>query len=374
MPPPNGTDPRTLSADVGTTGDSTVGVQGTAVEIFSVSHTLDRASEVIFPNHANVFQRYCARERHLGARHRVLATDLPSVAPAVQRANALADATAKMNALLAVQTTQRRAAANQMFPLLNARDEVVDGTLRAMAVFCHGFSDGCEAGLINENAARFAQAVHAATAAAGGHAHPAAQDLRVVLYCCLCAHSHPPSASEPENEGHNSLAENLCAALRDAGLAGAQVDAHVVAGHSVRNTAVRRFFASPPGDTSAGSTHRGIYRETMVSVHRERAIGAVSGRALFYVWYSMLVPHDNDLDMHFREPDPNAPGTLRRSTLWMRFPFMSLEEVRRELADSYETFKQQFEAWAATAPPSLTQGRHQHPAMASFRSRWRVTP
>lgn len=227
------------------------------------------------------------------------------MAPAVQRANALTDLAAKRNALLAVQGRQRHAAAGRLFARLNERDKTVDGTLRAMAVFCHGFSDGCEAGLINENAAQFARAVHAATAPAGGHAHPAARDLRLVLYCCLCGHSHPSSESVPEADGHNSLAaEHLCAALRDAGLAEAQVDAHILAGHAVRNTTVRRFFVTPPGDTSAGSTYRGIYRESMVSPRHGRAMGDVSGRALFYVWYSMLVPHDNPLDMHFRKARP----------------------------------------------------------------------
>jgi hypothetical protein len=159
------------------------------------------------------------------------------------------------------------------------------GTLDAVVFFCHGWSKGIQAGFARAHVPTLAAAIDGASA---GHVEFAPN---VILYCCSTGDDPQDRSDEAAGTGDNSFADRL----RDALCAVnpyCRVTAHDTVAHTTKNPYA-------------------LFFDGMGS--------AVGGAGGYY---------------------PVAPGgplwakwrrKLRETNLRFRFPFMSVEEIHREL-------------------------------------------
>ena len=110
-----------------------------------------------------------------------------------------------------------------------------NGSLAALACFCHGWKTGIQFGFDRSSVGWLAQAL------AG------ARDVRVALYACSTAQGEGDDAAAVGGDG--GFADLLRDTLCRAGAVDCQVDAHTTAGHTTKNPFVRRFqgMGSPLG-------------------------------------------------------------------------------------------------------------------------------
>lgn len=166
----------------------------------------------------------------------------------------------------------RRERLAQLLAAVDARAE-----LDLVALFCHGWTGGVQLGPYSADTPALAQVL----------ARRARPGLAVALYACSSGASPEGHPVAPGGEG--GFADALRDALVAEGLAGAHVDAHTVVGHTTRNPYVRRFTA---------------------------------GQALGGEW---LIAPDDPLWPRWRLQ-------LRETDLRLRYPLMTAEQIRAELA------------------------------------------
>jgi hypothetical protein len=158
------------------------------------------------------------------------------------------------------------------------------GYLETLALFCHGWKDGLQIGVRKEQVPQLADSLRAV----------AAPWLRVVLYCCDAgrdADDERVDDTKPGPGGEGGLADVLRNALRQVGITGT-IYAHTTAGHTTRNPWVRRF---EPDEIGGG--------RYIIEPHS----------ALWRPWCRAL-----------------------RGDLRFRYPFMTTEQIERELVGEGE--------------------------------------
>jgi hypothetical protein len=175
-------------------------------------------------------------------------------------------------------------------PMAARRREVLellkDGVdFDAIAFFCHGWSNGIQAGFTRANVAQLAKALDKAWEPLG--------DARVVLYCCSTGADPEDSPVQAAGTGDNSFADRLRDALCALGDTACRVTAHDTVAHTTMNPHALFFdgMGSPVG--GAG----GYYP-------------VAPGSPLWPKWRKAL----RTTDMRFE------------------FPFMSIAEIHAELA------------------------------------------
>jgi len=148
--------------------------------------------------------------------------------------------------------------------------------LSQLAFFCHGWTNGIQAGIGVPDLPELAAALEETSPNV---------DVRVTLYCC--------STGGGGNGGDGGFADELRDALCRRGMVRCVVDAHTTPGHTTTNPHVRRFVGT-------GTEHGGAGGSWIVS----------PGSALWPRWRSML-----------------RSGDLRFS-----FPLLGVEEIHTLLA------------------------------------------
>ncbi len=178
-------------------------------------------------------------------------------------------------------------------PLAARRKEVmqlIDGTTEspyrefdAVAFFCHGWSNGIQAGFTRANVATLVAAVQETSPF---------ESVRVVLYCCSTGDDPQDSPKQAAGTGDNSFADKLRDTLCQEG----DEECHVVAHDTVAHTTMNPFalFFDGMGSTSGGAG--GFYP-------------VAPGSQLWAKWRK----------------------ALRTTNLRFRFPFMSVAEIHAEL-------------------------------------------
>lgn len=107
------------------------------------------------------------------------------------------------------------------------------GAVKVVALFCHGWPDGVQAGFRSEHARGLARELE----------NVAATELTVALYCCSTGADQDPATdetAEPGPGGDGGFADRLRDELGAVGVQ-ATVYAHSTAGHCTRNPRVRIF-------------------------------------------------------------------------------------------------------------------------------------
>ncbi len=107
-------------------------------------------------------------------------------------------------------------------------------TVSLLALFCHGWKGGVQLGPYSQDVEVLVRSLQLR----------ARHDLAICLYACSTADGIDPDGDGPAPGGEGGFADALRDALLRAGIGGAHVDAHTVAGHTARNPYVRRFDAS----------------------------------------------------------------------------------------------------------------------------------
>lgn len=102
----------------------------------------------------------------------------------------------------------------------------------SVAIFCHGWLDGIQAGFTRKNVGELAAALVRVTRG------PAPV---VALFCCSTGEDPEGDALSAAGAGEGSFADKLRDALREAGATGCSVYAHTTAAHTTRNPYVIRF-------------------------------------------------------------------------------------------------------------------------------------
>lgn len=138
--------------------------------------------------------------------------------------------------------------------------------VRTIVFMCHGWLSGIQFGFDKTSLKDLAWALARVV------------DVRVVLYACSTAQGGPG--------GDGGFADILRDALRDAGAADCQIDAHTTAGHTTKNPYVRRFLGQ----------------------------GAATGGVF------IVDPKDNDIWPKWRE--------ALKTDFRFDFPYMSVGEIR----------------------------------------------
>lgn len=111
------------------------------------------------------------------------------------------------------------------------------GSLRGLAVFCHGFASGIQFKFRLPQIDSLAQSIVAA-------AESDIANLRIALYACDTAKDVDPSTDDVQAFGGDGgfadkLRDAICAA--SGGAWQGWIDAHTTAGHTTRNPHIRRF-------------------------------------------------------------------------------------------------------------------------------------
>jgi hypothetical protein len=166
-----------------------------------------------------------------------------------------------------------------------SEDEIFDG----VAIFCHGWRRGIQAGFTLKQVDELADAIHRLCA----HSMTA-----VPLYCCSTGDDKADRDIEAAGTGDESFADELRDALCARGANLCRVMAHTTKGHTTRNPSVLFF-------DGMGSSEGGVGGYAPVRP---------SGR-LWKRWRR----------------------ALRSSDLRFRFPFLTVEQIHRELAPPTES-------------------------------------
>jgi hypothetical protein len=265
--------------------------------------------------------------------------------------------------------TEIRGALSSVIDRLNARTPA-DGPLQVIAFFCHGDHTWTNIHFTTREIDAFIAAI-----AGGGSQIPearATRNLRVVLYACLTgsdppaqqahgAHgAHAAPATTASASGSHSLAGQLCLALKRAGIDHAQVDGHTESGHAVRNSTTRRFLATAPEGRTAVPADQ-VFIETLLGPRGMSPADrfamspplnanppVYSFDALLHTWSAMM--HEAGQPVQH----PSGP-TDHPSRIWLRFPFMTIGQIRAEIAQVLE---------ARSAHQEASQSHHHHPSHA----------
>jgi hypothetical protein len=185
----------------------------------------------------------------------------------------------------------------------------------AVAVFCHGWNNGIQAGVRNANVPDFVRRLCGAIATGTSSSDP----LHVILYCCSTAagKDSPESASEVGGDGGfaDILRDQFCVQ----GKPWVRVYAHTSRGHTTMNPQARMFEGkgSPVGITGAEWV---IRPQPPKNVLWPRWVAALAGKP----------PFDQGT---MKEPavwltDPLTPiGSVPRQNLRFIAPFMTIAEL-----------------------------------------------
>jgi hypothetical protein len=183
---------------------------------------------------------------------------------------------------------------NNQKPMAHRRQQVLeiikaegkDENFDAVAFFCHGWSTGIQAGFMRPHIQALATAIDTATGAT--------RDLGVVLYCCSTGDDPQDQPDEAAGTGDNSFADRLRDALCATGDGNefCRVTAHSTVAHATQNPYVLFF-------DGMGSKVGGVGGYFPVG----------PGSPLWPKWRKKL----------------------RETDLRFRFPFLSVEELHKEL-------------------------------------------
>jgi hypothetical protein len=135
---------------------------------------------------------------------------------------------------------------NQLFAQL---DTLKGGNYGAVAVFCHGWNNGIQAGVRNTNIPEFVRRLCAATKNGIAQNDP----LHVVLYCCSTAAGKDTPENESEVGGDGGFADIMRDQFCVQGKPWVRVYGHTSRGHTTMNPQARMFEGkgSPVGLTGA---------------------------------------------------------------------------------------------------------------------------
>jgi hypothetical protein len=116
--------------------------------------------------------------------------------------------------------------------VLEAMELMPSRCVDSVALFCHGWLDGVQAGFTRKNVGEFAAAIVRVTRG------PAPV---VALFCCSTGDDPEGDSLSAAGTGEGSFADKMRDALREAGATGCSVYAHTTAAHTTRNPYVIRF-------------------------------------------------------------------------------------------------------------------------------------
>jgi len=105
----------------------------------------------------------------------------------------------------------------------------------AVALFCHGWLDGVQAGFLRRHAVEFAHAINAAVSSAP---NAVTTDVTVALYCCSTGKDPQDDPLTAAGTGDDSFADKLRDALCAAGQVDCRVMAHASKAHTTMNPMV----------------------------------------------------------------------------------------------------------------------------------------
>ena len=105
----------------------------------------------------------------------------------------------------------------------------------AVALFCHGWLDGVQAGFLRKHADEFAHAINAAVSSAP---NAVITDVTVPLYCCSTGKDPQDDPLTAAGTGDDSFADKLRDALCAAGQVDCRVMAHATKAHTTKNPMV----------------------------------------------------------------------------------------------------------------------------------------
>jgi len=116
--------------------------------------------------------------------------------------------------------------------VLTALERMPPRCVDSVAIFCHGWLDGIQAGFTRKNVGELAAGIVRVTRG------PAPV---VALFCCSTGDDPEGAGLSAAGTGEGSFADKLRDALREAGATGCSVYAHTTAAHTTRNPYVIRF-------------------------------------------------------------------------------------------------------------------------------------
>lgn len=180
-----------------------------------------------------------------------------------------------------VRFDPRKPMARRRGDLLGSLDALPPRSFDSVAVFCHGWLDGIQAGFTRATVGDLAGAIVKATRG------PAPV---VALFCCSTGDDPEGDSLQAAGTGEGSFADRLRDALRERGADRCSVYAHTTAAHTTRNPYVIRF----DGDALGGYPV------------------AAPGQPLWRAWRAALQDKAN--------------------TLRLRAPWMTNAEIHAELA------------------------------------------
>lgn len=166
-----------------------------------------------------------------------------------------------------VRFDPRKPMARRRGDLLGSLDALPPRSFDSVAIFCHGWLDGIQAGFTRKTVGDLAGAIVKATRG------PAPV---VALYCCSTGDDPEDDPLSAAGTGEGSFADRLRDSLRDRGAIGCSIWAHTTPAHATRNPYVIRF----DGDALGGYPV------------------VAPGQPLWGAWKRAL----RDTDLHLRAP------------------------------------------------------------------------
>lgn len=121
--------------------------------------------------------------------------------------------------------------------VFQALDELKGGSYYAVAVFCHGWNNGIQAGVRNANMAEFVRRICAATQNGTTQQDP----LHVILYCCSTAAPEDTQMGDSEVGGDGGFADLMRDQFCAQGKSWVRVYGHTSRGHTTMNPQARMF-------------------------------------------------------------------------------------------------------------------------------------
>lgn len=204
--------------------------------------------------------------------------------------------------------------------VLEALEELEGGGYSGIALLCHGWHNGVQAGFRTRDIPELVQRVCAATK----NGTDARDVLHVPLFCCSTAAKGKTPEAASETGGDGGFADVLRDTFCQQGKSWVRVYGHTTPGHTTKNSQVRMF-------EGKGSPIGGCGGEVMVRQPPPK-------NPLWRVWTAACAGKAPFNKGTMPQPAAwfagtrGAPGTIERKHLRFCAPFMTIEELHTVLA------------------------------------------
>jgi hypothetical protein len=200
---------------------------------------------------------------------------------------------------------------------------VLPQSFEAVAVFCHGWSIGLQAGIRKADVPDFVRLICAATK----NGVSEKDVLHIMLFCCSTAAGKNTPEHDSETGGDGGFADLLRDTLCAQGRPWVRVYAHPTKGHTTQNTQVRIF-------EGKGSPVGAVAGQWLVHPTYIKSGNSAAARALWSSWHKALM---GKLSGTMREPAAwhagkrGVPVEIDRKHLRFAAPFMTIAELHGAL-------------------------------------------